>query len=46
MATTNTPYRDLGADYLDRRDPAKTTRRAINQLRSLGYDVTITPAAS
>lgn len=46
MATTSTAYRDLGADYLDRRDPAKTTRRAINQLRSLGYEVTITPAAS
>lgn len=46
MATTNTPYRDLGADYLTTRDPAKTTRRAINQLRSLGYEVTITPAAS
>jgi transposase len=46
MGTTNTPYRDLGADYFATRDPAKATRRALNQLHSLGYDVTITPAAS
>lgn len=46
MGTTHTPYRDLGPDYLTRQNPAQTTRRAINQLRRLGYEVTLTPAAS
>ena len=48
MATTQTPYRDLGADYFTTKDPARATRRAINQLHALGYQVTLTlaPAAS
>lgn len=46
MATTNTPYRDLGADYFTNRDPGRATRRAIAQLHHLGYDVTLTPTAS
>jgi transposase len=45
MATTNTPYRDLGADYFTNRDPARATTRAIAQLHHLGYTVTLTPAA-
>lgn len=43
MGTNGTPYRDLGADYFTPTDPAKTTRRAINKLRHLGYQVTCTP---
>lgn len=46
MATTNTPYRDLGGDYFLKRDPGRATHRALSQLRHLGYDVTITPTAS
>ncbi|MGN6693484.1 MAG: IS110 family transposase [Aquihabitans sp.] len=46
MATTNTPYRDLGGDYFLKRDPARATRRALTQLHHLGYDVTLTPTAS
>lgn len=46
LGSTGQPYHDLGADYFTQRDPAKAARRAINQLRSLGYDITLTPVAS
>jgi transposase len=46
MASTNTPYHDLGGDYFLRRDPARATRRALAQLQHLGYDITLTPTAS
>ncbi len=36
-------YRDPGADYFTRRAPAKTKARAIGQLESLGYKVTLQP---
>ncbi|KZS65285.1 IS110 family transposase [Mycobacterium ostraviense] len=38
-------YRDPGADYYTRRIPAKTKARAIGQLESLGYRVTLQPLA-
>ena len=38
-------YRDPGADYFTRRVPAKTKARAIGQLESLGYRVTLQPLA-
>jgi transposase len=39
-------YHDLGADYFtQRRDPARHAQRLLNQLRSLGYEVTATPPA-
>ncbi len=38
-------YRDPGADYFSRRIPAKTKARAIGQLESLGYRVTLQPLA-
>jgi len=38
-------YRDPGADYFTRRIPAKTKARAIGQLESLGYQVTLEPLA-
>ena len=38
-------YRDPGADYYTRRVPAKTRARAIGQLESLGYRVTLQPLA-
>jgi len=43
MLTTGELYRDPGADYFIRHTPAKTKSRAIGQLESLGYKVTIEP---
>ena len=40
------PYRDLGSDYFTRRDnPEARKRRLVHDLQSMGYEVTITPAA-
>jgi transposase len=36
-------YRDPGADYYTARQPARTKARAIDQLQSLGYRVTLEP---
>jgi transposase len=42
----NAEYRDLGSDYFTRHDnPDTRTQRLIHDLQSLGYEVTITPAA-
>ena len=30
-------YQELGAAYLDRRDPARTTKRLVQRLEVLGY---------
>ena len=39
-------YRDLGADYFTRHDnPDARKRRLIHDLQSMGYEVTIAPAA-
>lgn len=47
MIDSGSFYDDLGADYYARRRPDKTKQRALDQLRQLGYDVTLTelPAA-
>ena len=45
MLTHGDFYRDPGADYFTRRVPTKTRARAIGQLESLGYRVTLEPAA-
>ena len=37
------PYRDLGADYFDRRDTAHLERHHVQRLNALGYSVTLTP---
>ncbi len=39
-------YADPGADHFTRLDPVKAKNSAINKLKSLGYDVTITPATA
>ena len=44
-AHRTSPYRDPGPDYYARRNPDKTRDRAIDQLRVIGYDVTLTPRA-
>ncbi|TAM66482.1 MAG: IS110 family transposase [Microbacteriaceae bacterium] len=46
MLTTGEDFTDLGVDYYLRQDPEKATKRAIRQLRTLGYEVAITPAAA
>jgi transposase len=46
MAHTGALYDDPGADYYTRKDPDRSRRRAIEQLRQLGYDVTLNPAAA
>ncbi|MHA7276977.1 hypothetical protein [Arthrobacter sp. HLT1-21] len=37
---------DPGADHFTRLDPARARNSAINKLKSLGSDVTITPATA
>lgn len=42
----NAEYRDLGSDYFTRYDnPEARKRRLIRDLQTLGYDVTVQPAA-
>jgi transposase len=36
-------YRELGADYFDRRNPASIVRRLSKRIASLGYQVQISP---
>lgn len=43
MLTTGELYNDPGPDYFTRRTPDKAKARAISQLESLGYHVTIEP---
>jgi transposase len=38
-------YRELGADYFDRRDRDRTMRRNVKQLEALGFKVTLEEAA-
>jgi transposase len=37
-------YQELGADYFDRRDRERTTRRHIRQLEAMGFKVTLEAA--
>jgi transposase len=43
LLTNGDFYRDPGADYYTARQPARTKARAIDQLQSLGYRVTLEP---
>jgi transposase len=45
MLQTGEVYRELGADYYLRRDPARQTRRLVAQLERLGHTVTLREAA-
>ncbi|MEM6110561.1 IS110 family transposase [Mycobacterium sp. 050272] len=45
MLTNGEFYREPGPDYFTRRMPAKTQARAVAQLESLGYKVTLEPLA-
>ena len=41
---TGDPYRDLGADYFDKRNQQATLRRAVARIEGLGYRVTVQAA--
>ena len=45
MLTTDTTYCDLGGDYYTRLNSDKARNRALDQLRKMGYEVTLTPLA-
>jgi transposase len=38
-------YRELGPDYLDRRDPRSIARRLVKRIEALGFSVDLRPAA-
>lgn len=42
MLTRGTEYQDLGLHYLDQREEEARRRRAIEQLKAMGYDVLLT----
>jgi len=44
MLRDKKPWADLGPDFFDRRDPAKTARRLVRRLEALGYNVELTAA--
>lgn len=46
MLTTGTLYCDPGADFYARLNPDKAKNRALDQLRKMGYAVTLNPAAA
>src|SRR5262245_42239510 len=45
MLASGTHYRDVGADYFDRRHIERAARRAIRVLEGQGYRVLLQPAA-
>lgn len=45
MLERGLPYEDLGADWYVRRRPEHHARKLVDQLRQLGYDVTIAEVA-
>jgi len=46
MLVNGEVYQDPGADYYLQRDPQQAKAKALRQLKSLGFDVTLTPAAA
>jgi transposase len=45
MLKNGTFHQDLGADFLVKRDRARTVTKLANRIKDLGYDVSITPVA-
>jgi transposase len=43
LIANGTSYRDLGATHLDLRDAERVKRRSVQRLRTLGFEVTLTP---
>jgi transposase len=46
MLQHDIPFADLGTDYFDQRDRDRREQRALATLRTLGYDVTLSPRPS
>jgi transposase len=46
MLHNGVAYQELGTDYYTRQNPEKAKNRALRQLRALGYEVELTPAAA
>ncbi len=46
LLTTGEVYRELGADYFDRRNKEALARRLVKRLTTLGYTVTLEPQAA
>ena len=46
MLKTNTPYREPGDDYSDRRNPVRVTRKLVQRLEALGHQVRLLPSGS
>jgi len=44
MLKNQQPYRDLGADYFDRRNAEQLKRSLIRKLERLGLQVTVEPS--
>jgi transposase len=45
VLTRKPPYRDLGAAYVDPRDPRRIEHRLVRRLEGLGYRVSLQPTA-
>jgi len=45
LLTRQEEYRELGGNYFDERDKQAVTRRLVQRLEKLGYDVSLQPAA-
>jgi transposase len=46
MLTRRVPHQDLGADYFDRRNTARTRRHHVRRLQQLGYQVLLVEPAA
>jgi len=46
MLRTGETFSEPGGDFYARRNPEKAKRRALDQLRNLGYVVTLEPTAA
>ena len=46
MLTRGVPHQDLGADYFDRRNTARTRRHHVRRLQQLGYEVLLVEPAA
>lgn len=46
MLKRGEPYKELGAEYRDRRDKTRTAARLLRRVRALGFEVQIVPQAA
>jgi hypothetical protein len=46
MLANGEVYKDPGADFYLKREPEQAKAKAIRQLKTLGYDVNLTPAVA